>query len=190
MLWLARGLELAPPDADDLQWTLRTALAGWRQQLNAPRPALHHKGAVRAVAYSPDGRYVLTVGDDKVQFWEAATSRPVGSPLPASPLGSYAAFSQDGATFLVTEEGGISLWEMGSGGPAGVRRRFFWKGVATGRLSRDGRYVLTMAAQGGKVWEVQVWDAATAKPVGPPCPIPTRTLSSMTRSLAPTARRC
>ena len=42
-----------------------------------------HQGAVRAVAFSPDGKTVLTGSEDKTaRLWESATGQPLGLPWP------------------------------------------------------------------------------------------------------------
>src|SRR5439155_573803 len=61
LLWLARGLEVATQaEAADLQAAARINLAGWGRLLSPVRAVLPHGDRVRAVAFSRDGRYVLT----------------------------------------------------------------------------------------------------------------------------------
>ncbi|MFE3054586.1 TIR domain-containing protein [Nocardia sp. NPDC059239] len=41
-----------------------------------------HQNIVRSVAVSHDGRYIVSVGDDRtLRYWDGATGRPVGAPL-------------------------------------------------------------------------------------------------------------
>src|SRR5262249_23217215 len=64
------------------------AAAGGPAGLGRPaagRPAgeLPPAGRVRAVAFGPDGKLVLTGSDDKTaRLWTAETARPAGEPLP------------------------------------------------------------------------------------------------------------
>src|SRR5262249_23597619 len=60
MLWLGRSLEIARPDAARLGRTIRVNLAGWHRQLSPLRAFLQHQDTVRAVAFSPDGKTILT----------------------------------------------------------------------------------------------------------------------------------
>ena len=41
-----------------------------------------HQGAVHAVAFSPDGKTVLTGSNDNTaRLWDAATGQPIGTPM-------------------------------------------------------------------------------------------------------------
>ena len=99
MLWLARGLQTAPAEAADLQWAIRTNLAGWSRQLHQLKAVLQHQGPVLAVAYNPDGQTVWTGSEDgTARRWQAATGKPVGPPI-VHPGGVRAlALSSDGQT--------------------------------------------------------------------------------------------
>src|SRR5262249_15422981 len=67
MLWLFRSLEMAPPDATDLQRVIRANLGAWQRRLpNLKLLIPHTLGGGHAVALSPDGRTILTGGHDKM----------------------------------------------------------------------------------------------------------------------------
>ena len=71
------------------------------------------RASIGFVAFSPDGRTALTCSDDNsARLWDAATGRPVGSPLEHVGTVVHAAFSPDGA-FLVTTgwDSEAQLWD-------------------------------------------------------------------------------
>jgi len=65
MLWLARTLQIAPVESDDLRRAIRENLGAWRGRIHPLRAPLQHHGPVLAAAFSPDGSRVLTGGLDR-----------------------------------------------------------------------------------------------------------------------------
>ena len=60
------------------RWTARL----WDAATGKPigRPLMHQGGSSIAVAFSPDGKTVLTGGDDQTaRLWDAATGEPIGA---------------------------------------------------------------------------------------------------------------
>src|SRR5207245_10082117 len=101
MLWLVRASETVSSDAE-LDWTIRTNLTGWRQEVLPLSAILSHQQSgppapITATAFSPDGKIVLTASDDKtVRLWEVGTGKQLGQPLMHEGHVRAAAFSPDG----------------------------------------------------------------------------------------------
>jgi WD40 repeat protein/serine/threonine protein kinase len=138
-----------------------------------------HQGEVSAVAYSPDGKIVLTGSYDRfngeARLWEAATGKQVGPTL-WHPGGIHkVAFSPDGKHF-VTQAGNLRryeggqdrLWEMS--GDGGLSIQLGNTSVLIRHMmafSPDGQTILSAGGQ-----FVGLWEAATGKLLGPPLAMP------------------
>jgi WD40 repeat protein len=173
MLWLAQCLEVAtkpaPAGAEDLAWRARANLAHWSRELVPVRAVLPHPGGVRCVAFCPDGRTVLTGGwDGTVWRWEAATGKPVGSPIRHGEEGTRVALSGDGRRFVSAgSDQTARLWDAATGRPLSPPLAHPAV-VCAVAWSPDGRTVVTGCQDG----VARFWDAASGKPVGSPLPHP------------------
>src|SRR5262249_55445444 len=122
MLLLGRSLQIAPAEAADLQRVIRLNLAAAHRQLPFQlRAVLEHGGAVQAVAFSPDGRVLLTGGRiGAPRRWDAATGEPIGEPLPHGGEIRAVAFSPNGRLLATAgTDQTTRLWEAAGGRPLG-----------------------------------------------------------------------
>jgi tetratricopeptide (TPR) repeat protein len=92
-----------------------------------------HQGPVRAVAFSPDDKTVLTGSEDKTaQLWDAATGQPLGPPMTHQGPVFAVAFSPDGKSVLTgSTDRTARLWDV-SELPDNQERISTWAEVITG----------------------------------------------------------
>src|SRR5262249_33818407 len=119
LLWLARALEIAPPEAEDLQRVIRLNLASWSQYVHPLRACLEHDDTVTSAVWAGNGKVAVTAcRDNKARVWDAATGtllRPL--PHPSSLLA--VACSPDGEAVVTgCDDKNGRLWDS-TGKPLG-----------------------------------------------------------------------
>jgi WD40 repeat protein/tRNA A-37 threonylcarbamoyl transferase component Bud32 len=174
LLWMIESWRSAV-EARDPAWqhAARTNLAAWHRRFPRLEVIFSHASALsfggldddRCVAFSPDGKTVLTGSPDgTARLCSAANGQPIGSPLQHQGAVIVVAFSPDGTTVLTGGiDGTARLWDAATGRPLGspVRHQFIVWAVA---FSPDGRTILT----GGEDGTARLWEVATGQPVGEP----------------------
>jgi WD40 repeat protein/tetratricopeptide (TPR) repeat protein/tRNA A-37 threonylcarbamoyl transferase component Bud32 len=168
ILWLARGLEIAPLDAADLARVIRTNLASWRPLLHTPVLYLEAPAAVHQVAFSPNGQTILAGLDDgTARLFDVATGAAKGE-LRHDRAVHAVAFSPDGKTILTgSADGAVQTWDAATGKSSGAAL-LHDDAVHAVAFHPDGKQVLTACAD--KM--ARLWDLTARKAIGSPWPHP------------------
>jgi eukaryotic-like serine/threonine-protein kinase len=162
ILWLARSLELAPPDEYDLRWAARANLAAWRSRINSLENVLPQEGEVAFVAFSPDGKTLLTASENETRLWEAGTGRPEARLLPHRGRVLAAHFSIDGKTIVTRNREKTQRWDAATGeaiGPA-LDPNYV---VSSAVFGADGETIITGSRERRAA---QLWQATTGARMG------------------------
>jgi WD40 repeat protein len=161
------------PDGNNLALAVlgEKAWGVWFWDRAAAKPAglpIVANNPVTYVAYSPDGKLLLTDDGDANAYnlWDTATNKRVAS----IPVGgdfwrrrwAKVAISSDSKWVLAADGQVAQLYEAWTGKPTGKR---FEHGdtIWAVALSPDGKRVLT----GGDKQAARLWDAETGQPIGP-----------------------
>src|SRR5581483_571754 len=124
-----------------------------------------HDGALVAVAYSPDGRVLLTAGGPSgAKLWNAETGQAVSRPLQLDGSLTAAAFTQDGSKLVLGDaQGDVQVFDVSTQKTVGrlVEQK---KEITSVDFSGDGRKFLTASADG----TAREWDTATGKALASP----------------------
>jgi DNA-binding beta-propeller fold protein YncE len=131
---------------------------------------LRHGYTVSTVAYSPDGKRVLTGSYKTARQWDGLTGQPLGEPLRHEASVLAVAFNLDGEHVLTgSEDGTVRQWDAHTSQPLGKPLHCTCDEVLAVAFSPDGKRVLT--GSGGTFFgkdEAHLWDAQTGQPLSKP----------------------
>jgi WD40 repeat protein len=126
--------------------------------------ALTSQGFIQRVAFSQDGKMLLTVSGDEIHTWDAETGLAAGPILKEASHVINAAFSADSQTIVTgNRDQTAQLWDVATGRRQGWRPLWHPAPVLAAALSPDGGLAVTGCADGS----VRLWNRASALPLGP-----------------------
>jgi WD40 repeat protein len=129
-----------------------------------------HSGPVMSVAFSADGRFTASGGQDAaVVLWDAATGRQLRTFFGHSKPVKTVAFSPDSRSILSgSEDTTMKLWDLATGKQLQTFAGHS-SAVVAAAFSADGRYLISgddassMASRiSGNIPQMKLWEVATA----------------------------
>jgi WD40 repeat protein/transcriptional regulator with XRE-family HTH domain/energy-coupling factor transporter ATP-binding protein EcfA2 len=107
-----------------------------------------HMGFVLSVAFSPDGRTLVSGDNDTMRLWDMRTHKPLGTPLTGHEGGVFSVvFSPNGRTLASAgSDGTIRLWDTSTHKQVGKPLTGNKKPVSSVAFSPDGRSLAAASA--------------------------------------------
>ena len=131
------------------------------------KPLVGHRGPVTSVAYSPDGRKIISGSNDRtIRVWDAEYGVAVVQILERDVISvNSVAYSPDGRHIISgSYDGTIRTWDAETGAAIGNPLEGHTSSVQSVAYSPDGRHIIS----GSKDGTIRVWDAETEVAVGKP----------------------
>jgi WD40 repeat protein len=150
LLWLARALEKAPPEADRLQRVIRTQLSWWGTQVNPLRGCYDNPVPITAAALSPDGQTAWVAGADKrIRRWDFKENKSIEPPLALEARVRAVVWRPDGKIVLtVRDDDTAQCWDAATGNDTGD---WFGQKIRSAAWGGPGGKTLVTGGPDGKV---------------------------------------
>lgn len=129
-------------------------------------PPLRHPSIVNAVAYSPDGRFIVTADEaGTLRFWDPLSGTAIGAALPAH-RGAIAsvAVGREGIVVAGHVNGSLTRWDAQARAPLGPPQQADPGWLTSVAISADGSRIATTGGNG----KVRFWDVRTGQEDGEP----------------------
>ncbi|PVF92434.1 hypothetical protein CPB86DRAFT_841613, partial [Serendipita vermifera] len=126
-----------------------------------------HSNLVCSVAFSPDGRQVISGShDNTIRLWDAETGQTIGEPFQGHTNQVWSvAFSPDGQQIVSgSSDKTIRLWDAKTGQPIGKPLQGHTDRVWSVAFSPNGQKIVS----GSLDQTIRIWDAKTGQMIGKP----------------------
>jgi WD40 repeat protein/serine/threonine protein kinase len=137
----------------------------WDVATGAKVHTLQHGEQVNSLAFSPDGRWIVSGGYKSVKLWDAGTGRLV-RPLPGS---APVAFSPDGRCLALGSDGRtLKLWNTAAWTERCTLGPHAGDSIIGLSFRPDGAQLAVACGTmlwNGREGELKIWDVATGQPV-------------------------
>jgi WD40 repeat protein len=146
------------PDREHVAVATENGAVIWRATGTRPTVLKGHLGPVLSVAFSPDGKLVITAGSDQTaRIWDTATGREVGQPLQSFTSVNSASFSPDGkAVLTASEDGTARVWDAKTGRELYILGTTVTGPATTAAFSPDGKLIaVAKFDKTATIWNVE-----------------------------------
>jgi len=119
-----------------------------------------HRDAVISVAFSPDGKSIVSGSEDNtIRLWDAQTGKPIGQPMKRHDKSVLSvAFSPDGKRIVSgSEDNTLQLWDVQTEKQIGEPLQGHQAPVRSVAFSPDGKSIVS----GSEDNTIRLWDAQT-----------------------------